>query len=281
MYPTAVRSRRGVVIVAMMLLCACAAIAVPAFSAGASAVGSEDQGASVPVETDTVVIVAELDEDSTVEEVAAEYAKIQAERIALESEDKNVFIADRGMPVGDGGRAADLFRQAMGPGCFLGPEPRDGPMGPDPSGGHGQPDGHATDEPQELSMPEEGTVTVISSNEIVAEPDAGIVQEVIDMIEDSGDGELKSISSTLQSYLAWLAMWGGDDATVAVLSTERKDGSDDDEQQDGEPYVVDAEDDDDVPDDDPEPVYEPAGSPDAPETVLFYYTGVTTSGLSF
>lgn len=274
MYPAAVRGR--VVIVAMMLLCACAVIAVPAFSAGASAAGSESASA-VSVESDTVVIVAELDEESTVEDVASEYAKIQSEKRMLESEDKKVFVSDPGAPKeGDAGRVADMFRHAMGPECFMGPEPRGGPMPPsDP-----RPDAFPEPPDQQSAPAEEQDVPVIASSDIDAQPDIQVVQEVVGMIQDSGDEGLRSISDTLQAYLAWLVLWGGDDTTAAVVSVDRKDDPEDDEQQDGEPYIVDAEDEEDDPGEDPEPAYEPAGSPDVPETSSFYYTGVTTSGLS-
>lgn len=281
MNPAAAMSRR-VVIVAMMLLCASAVIAVPAFSTWTEAAGSDSVSSTVSVESDTVVIVAELEEDSSVEEVAAEYAKIQTEKSFLESEDKRVIVEDARPLEGDGRAVADLFKQAMGI-----------PMGcSDPIQGHG-PDGEAHRGPGQRAvptgpMPPEADAETVSdatayvgSSEIDAQPDAQIVRKVVEMIDSSGDESLKSISASLQQYLAWVALWGGDDSTAAVLSAERKDDAEDDEQQDSEPYVVEVAEEQEPPEADPDPYPEPAPRDVPSETSSFYYTGVTTSGPSF
>lgn len=282
MNPAAAMSRR-VVIVAMMLLCASAVIAVPAFSTWTEAAGSDSVSSAVPVESDIVVIVAELEEDSSVEEVAAEYAKIQTEKSFLESEDKRVIVEDARPLEGDGRAVADLFKQAMGipagcsdpfqgqgpdGGAHHGPEQRPAPAGPMPPEADPEPDA------------EDATVYVGSSG-IDARPDAQIVRKVVEMIDGSGDENLKSISASLQQYLAWIALWGGDDSTAAVLSAERKDDAEDDGQQDSEPYIVEDAEEQEPPEADPEPYPEPAFRDAPSETSSFYYTGVTTSGPSF
>lgn len=277
-------AERRAFIVAMMLLLAAMMISVPSFASPGS-VAAEAVSTDPEVdEAETVLIIVDVDETSTVEEVAVEYSKAQAERAALESQDKRVLVADPGAPRdGMGGKAADMFRQAMGPEGFIGPmQPGIGPApGPVPEEPAPQ---HTDAEPPQQS--EERSVAVISSSDIDAQPDASLIAEVAEAASISGDADALSISETLQAYLSWLSVWGGEGTTIEAVHSERKDDAESDDADDrsfGDPIVVEETDscDESAQPEDPEPCIQPAGPRPEPQTHQFYYTGVTTSGSSF
>lgn len=280
------KARRKVMLVASMLLVACAIFSTPLFIWDGTT--TDASSASAGTTGKVVVIVPETDESTSVEDAVIDYAKIQAEKKDMESNGTKVFVVGQpGSPDDKKTGIVDEMKDMIGNG--VPPRGDDRGHGPDKNlggcdkGPKGD-DGREPPAPVEHAKKYKPEPKVISSSDITAEPDREFIQNVIDYIDGLEDPELAHVADELRIVLSWMSLWDFNESLSAVISqsTEKRDSDADPDDTDNlsfEPLEAD-EDDEPAPEFDiPDP--SPVETASADEAVQFYYMGVTTSGLSF